>query len=188
MFELKEKEEAEHITDPRDGQEYRIVTIGSQTWMAENLNYKTEEGSKYYNDDNSYALFGRIYSRDAAMNACPDGWHLPLKDEWIQLGTQVGLTEDNIYGYVEIYKLKSKHAWIDDPGTDDYGFSIIPGAYALSDCCNLERASFWSSTLETDWTGDTIAIIFGIMYNSSIDWSSLKLSDYRYYSIRCIKD
>jgi uncharacterized protein (TIGR02145 family) len=183
-FELKEKVEAEYFIDPRDDQKYRIVTIGSQTWMAENLNYKTEEGSKYYNDDNTYALFGRIYTREAAMNACPDGWHLPSQDEWIKLGMQVGLSEDNIYGIANIDKLKSKHAWVQWFGTtDDYGFTIIPGAYDQSYIGNFERALFWTSTLE-----NMLPVRIEIYSNHSLDWPLLKDSDYPFSSIRCIKD
>ncbi len=187
LFELKEKEEAKYMIDPRDGQEYRIVEIGPQMWMAENLNYKTEEGSKYFNDDNNFALFGRIYSRDAAMNACPEGWHLPSKDEWIKLGMQVGLQEDDLYGTANIFELKSKHAWIDEQGTDDYGFTIIPGAYE-NYVRSLERASFWTSTLEKDWLGDTVSVKIEIEYNLGIHWSFPDYNDHQFSSIRCIKD
>lgn len=188
VFELKEKEEAEYITDSRDGQQYRIVTIGSQNWMAENLNYKTEEGSKYFNNNNNYDILGRIYKRDAAMNACPDGWHLPSQDEWIELGMQVGLSENNIYGLIDIYKLKSKHAWIFSsyPRNDMYSFSIIPGAYGQDYVGNLIRASFWTSTLETDET-DAKPVILEIEIDRRIDWILTDVNN-QFSSIRCIKD
>ena len=55
------------LTDERDGQTYKIVKIGDQTWMAENLNYKTES-SFCYNDSTEYCeTYGRLYTWAAAV-------------------------------------------------------------------------------------------------------------------------
>ncbi|GAA3555718.1 FISUMP domain-containing protein [Snuella lapsa] len=80
------------FTDPRDGQVYEIVTIGDQTWFAENLNYDTADNSSTCYDGNSdnCFIYGRLYSGDAAQTACPDGWHLPSKEEWETLIDYLG--------------------------------------------------------------------------------------------------
>ena len=90
-------------TDPRDNKTYRTTTVGTkvlsdaaskgvvwafsvptggtQVWMAENMNYEME-GSWCYNDlESNCAQYGRLYNWNAAMKACPEGWHLPSKDE-----------------------------------------------------------------------------------------------------------
>ena len=55
------------LVDERDGQTYRIVKIGDQTWMAENLNYETES-SFCYNDSTEYCeTYGRLYTWAAAV-------------------------------------------------------------------------------------------------------------------------
>jgi uncharacterized protein (TIGR02145 family) len=71
--------------DPRDNQEYKFVEIGSLVWMAKNMNY--EIGTSYCYDKDNYNCkkYGRLYDWNAAMKACPSGWHLPSHREWHDL-------------------------------------------------------------------------------------------------------
>lgn len=93
--------ESSIMTDKRDGQEYKIVRIGKQWWMAENLNYYTSGGSWDYNNDSlSFAKpNGRLYLWKTIMDGeessdknpsyvrgiSPEGWHIPSLSEWEEL-------------------------------------------------------------------------------------------------------
>lgn len=78
--------ESPSFTDARDGKVYRTINVGNQTWMADNLNYVTTEGSWCYNDNNvECSQNGRLYKWITALNACPEGWRLPTKDDYEKL-------------------------------------------------------------------------------------------------------
>jgi len=100
------------FTDGRDGQVYSYVKIGSQTWMAQNLNYETDD-SRCYDDDESYCTtYGSLYYWEDALTACPAGWRLPSYEDWDELINTAGGT--NIAG-----KNLRKDA------SNTYGFSAL---------------------------------------------------------------
>lgn len=83
------------LNDSRDGQSYKTVELGSQWWMAENLNFYSNSGSWYYDNDSvTYAeAYGRLYTWETAENICPAGWHLPTDSEWKELEMYLGMTQ-----------------------------------------------------------------------------------------------
>ena len=114
----------DYFTDKRDGKKYRTTTIGNQTWMAENLNFKSSDSYCYDDDSTNCEKYGRLYKWNAAVHACPDGWDMPGDDDFKMLIETAG-----------IESLKSKSGWkSNNPkkknaaynGTDDYGFTLLP--------------------------------------------------------------
>ena len=133
------------FTDNRDGKSYKKVTIGEQTWMAENLNYAVEGSKCYANNSDFCARYGRLYDWNMAKESCPVGWHLPSDDEWTTLINYVGTTVGK--------KFKSRSGWHERSGngTDEYGFSALPGGLGAAD--NSDdfigagyASSWWSAT------------------------------------------
>ena len=81
----KDEPEFLTITDARDGQLYQVVKINQRYWMAENLNYEIEDSWCYDNASVNCDVFGRLYSWEAALQACPSGWRLPTDKEWLEM-------------------------------------------------------------------------------------------------------
>jgi uncharacterized protein (TIGR02145 family) len=173
------------------GQKYKTVTIGNQTWMAENLNYKPSSGNSWcYNNEDSYCTqYGRLYDWSTAMNVCPIGWYLPTRAEWQTLVRAVdpnaqlsgNWDDDNVAGK----KLKSSTGWYEDYGTDDYGFSALPGGFR-----NYYGGSFGNAGYGGAWwtvTEDS----GGSAYDRSMAYHSNDVSEYTAnkvngYSVRCV--
>ena len=172
------------LTDSRDGQIYKTVTIGTQTWMAQNLNYETVN-SYCYRDSASYCTkYGRLYTWAAATSACPSGWHLPTQTEWNTLFAAVGGSS------TAGTKLKSTTGWNSSgnsvSGTDAYSFSALPAGYRGYNWGYYYGgyyADFWSSTED----------YYDYAYHMSLDYNydnAFLYSYYKYYgfSVRCVKD
>ena len=168
--------------DKRDGRKYRTVTIGNQTWMAENLKFKSAKSSCYENADSNCVKFGRLYPWNEAVDACPAGWRLPMNADWDTLIASVG--GKSLAGKM----LKVTEGWFGSEiiggswtsfshnGSDDYGFSVIPVFYH-------ESAKFWNYT-EYDSYESYLMIL-----SAKNDSVSLTMdSKHREYSVRCIKD
>ena len=176
------------MIDPRDGQTYRTVSIGSQKWMAENLKYKTDESYCLGDNDSNCTKYGRLYKWDAVKNACPTGWHVPIEKDWDLLFFLVG---GAISGGTA---LKSKTGWLNHGnGTDDYGFSALPAGFRFGDGTYTDDgrfAFFWSSTefsqIEKSEQKDYAYLIYLYYYYESVDLSA----DYKNLglSIRCVND
>jgi len=145
------------LVDDRDGKTYKEVAIGEQIWMAENLNYAgaREIGVCYDSDSANCAKFGRLYSWDEAMEACPVGWRLPANEDWEELldfindpaGASIKLRSTTGYE-----RFSSSFTY----GTNDYGFSALPGGIFDAERERFEQgndlSSWWSAT-ESDGSG-----------------------------------
>lgn len=165
------------LIDERDGQIYRTVKIGGQTWMAENLNYadsakypselKVEVlGRLYYG---SYPQYRTEYKGVDFADVCPEGWHVPVDSEWVELYSISNTS----------YALQAKGIKKWEKATDEHGFSALPFSdnqtgYTKPPSGN--RAYFWSRWNEDSFWIETDSIVIE------------KSGKCEVCSIRCIKD
>ena len=190
----------ETVTD-YDGNVYNTVIIGDQIWLKENLkSLHYNDGNEipgavaYNNDDSLGAIYGLLYTWDAAMNGsnvpgtqgvCPCEWHLPTSAEWSELENFLGGSS------VAGGKMKDTTAgfW-QSPNTgadNSSGFTGLPaGEYdtnqGIFQLLN-QYAVFWTSTSVSTTKANERYLSYNNASSTSFDWyKTLK------YSIRCIKD
>ena len=171
------------MTDSRDNRVYRTVKIGTQTWMAENLNYRAPglAGETFCIVDliDSCYSSALLYSWTAALDACPEDWHLPTQEDFAALLEKVGASESAI-------KLKSTSGWKNDGnGTDDYGFSVLPmGANSgFGPPSQGFNAYFWSADEDEKGKGKGLDLQYD---NKKVVESSYNKDDM--FSVRCVKN
>lgn len=127
------------FVDSRDGQTYKTVTIESQTWMAENLNYKTDSSYCYNDSIENCEIYGRLYEWSSALTACPEGWRLSDYSDWNTL--------ENVINNDYARKLRASSGWAIERvnGSDAYGFNVLPGGECRDGHCYYKGyfAKFW---------------------------------------------
>jgi uncharacterized protein (TIGR02145 family) len=178
-----EKHNTLPLIDERDGKRYKTVKMpDGKTWMAQNLNYRTDSSWCWGNDTTYCDKYGRLYAWNAAKKACPAGYHLPSRVDWNRLVAAAGGTSK------AGKKLISKSGW-DKNGnsTDDYGFSAMPGGRRDSD--DSDSTFYYVGNFGYWWTatenGDDYAY-FQLMHYSHVD----ELNNHKGYgfSVRCVAD
>lgn len=164
-------------TPPGPG--FRTVTIGSQTWMAENMAID-DGGEGIYRRDNVTANgvnFGTVYyyTKAAALRVASsvDGWHLPRTLDYNDLITYIDTTGT---------KLCSTSGWDDTNGTDDYGFTALPTGRIHLNYLNEFNSLGSVCYLGTDGNNQYSA------YAITPEYSNYKGNNYFIQPVRLIKD
>lgn len=182
------------LTDKRDGKIYKIASIGSQTWMIENLAYKTSDyysgesdpsmtfaervkysrsrGCYAYDYDESYVKdHGYLYNWETAKQVCPDGWRLPTKDDFTKLMDNYGGDERKAYPELIVGGNSGFSGTFDGKRGKDLAFNTM-------DRCGY----YWSST---EYNEEEAYLLYFSAFNS------VGLADFEKvsgYSVRCIKE
>lgn len=189
------------------GQSYKTITIGSQTWFAENLNIGTKINSTavgfqqtnnsiiekycYYNVEEYCNTYGGLYEWTEAMQnvttpgtqgICPSGWHIPTLAEMQTLQTYVGNQAAKFVALGQPYQPSQAFT-----ATNETGFSALfagtRNGFTRYFEATLQAAYFWSSTEN----GSSYAYYLGLFYNDS----NVNLYDYNKhmgFSVRCLKN
>jgi uncharacterized protein (TIGR02145 family) len=201
--------------DPRDQTIYKTVQFGNKIWMAENLAYLPYVDSAHVESDTiahyyiydyedpklsiakqttNYYTYGVLYNFAAAIDACPDGWHLPSDYEWKDLELFFGLDPGEAYniGYRSSgdvgEQIKSPYGWEGSGyGIDQPGFNAKAGgrriAYSGTFLNIGTHAFFWTSTLSNPKTA-------GMRYleKDSTGIFRSEGSVKNGFSVRCVRD
>jgi uncharacterized protein (TIGR02145 family) len=207
------------LVDDRDGRVYRTVTIGTQVWMAENLNFGGPASAPnsvgrcgFLNNTLDHSggfcgTYGRLYDWSTAMELpfscnssscanqvqsrhrgiCPVGWHVPSDDEWEMLVNSAGGRE------IAGERLRSVTGWFDGdsqyvPGTDDFGFSTLPGGYGSSTGLFFHdgyHGYWWSATEDSADHAWHRRMNYN---NSNVSRSANHRKGGSLFSLRCLRD
>ena len=194
------------LVDERDGQQYKTIVIGEQTWMAENLNYAINTSYCYQNSADYCEKYGRLYTYYDADTVCPKGFRLPSQEDFAILLRPLSTAVyeeclDKKYDDA-VFAIKAVTGWEESPGdyvgddgettgmleaTNSTGFSALPAGYWNGR--GFSRAGkesyFWCTTDGPEHDGTKYAM--------DVEYRSFAVSFYWWektyaYSVRCILD
>lgn len=201
------------MTD-QDGNTYKTISIGNQTWMAENLrttHYRNGEAipnvtdgtlwenlttGAYCNNCNTtnldtIATFGRLYNWYAlsdSRNIAPKGWHVPTESEWFELISFLG---GSATAGEKMKEVGLTHWNFYNTGNNSSGFTALPSGFRTCGC--ISRSVFGRVGNEVNWWSSTddevnkIATYF-CLSDVSIGICEQVAGKKNGQSIRCVKD
>jgi len=203
-------QETDSITDSRDGRVYRVVKIGEQWWMQENLNIgnriqsnqaPSDNGSieKYcYNNlDSLCNIYGGLYRWDEMMDynttdagnpgktrgICPSGWHIPTDEEWKELEMHLGMSQAEA-GLVNVWRGTGVGTSLRAGGSSGYE-ALYCGRCSSSGSFSLgdEYEYVWTAT---DYGSDAWRRCLSKYADDVGRWNTFPKT--YAFSVRCIKD
>ncbi len=191
-----------------EGNSYKTIKIGNQTWMAENLRvthynngdlithglirmdlYSLIEEGAYgsyngTNDKDSIATFGLLYNWAAISDSrgiAPEGWHIPSKDEWETLLSSLG---GGIDAELKLIESGSLHWYYMNLGNNSSGFTALPaGQYNTGEFYGIGYWTAWWTATEIDEQ-----TAYGKEFSSNYPAKISTFTKDMGLSIRCIKD
>jgi uncharacterized protein (TIGR02145 family) len=194
----------------QDGNSYKTIVIGTQTWMAENLRttkYRNGDSIpeiadsivwgnsvsgahcnyRNYNSVEMIATYGRLYNWyavDDSRNIAPEGWHVPTNEEWTTLINYLG--GDSL----SIEKLKEygdKHWCLSNEKSNNLsGFTALPGGWRWNYFMSNTYAGYWWSSTEDE--SKTCAWYRSLTVQPGEPVKPYILSKECGFSVRCVKD
>src|SRR4030042_1738851 len=196
------------MTD-QEGNNYRTVKIGEQTWMAENLrtiHYRdgseipnvtepvawaglTAGGYCYYDNDTlNRSTYGALYNWFAVVDQrqiCPAGWHVPTDAEWSILENILG---GSGYAGMKMKEIGQVH-WANPNlgATNESGFTALPGGSRYwsfqNDFFNMEYYGvFWTSS---ELNVDSQSAWYRYLYSNGVDVARNTWWKMTGFSVRC---
>ena len=198
-----------------DGNNYPVVQIGSQLWMAENLkttSYRdktpipnvtgglewaglTTPAYCWYNNNIGIKdVYGALYNWYVVNTGrlCPEGWHVPTDAEWHEMVLYLDpaavpdVEESDIAGG----KLKeegTEHWSAPNAGaTDEFGFTALPGGVRKYDGVFSGPTGHGNWRTSSEYDDTQVWYRYIFYYSASI---YRKLTNMQAgYSVRCVSD
>ena len=191
------------VTD-NDGNTYKTIQIGTQTWMAENLKttkYNDETAIPlvkdavawtelatpgycwYTNDSVSYGALYNFYTINTGK-LCPMGWHIPSDVEWTALTTYLG--GESVAGDKQKETGLTHWQSPNTGATNESGYTALPGGYRINDgsFSSLRRNGYWWSSTESSSVNAYYTDLFYDSDNGARDDSDKKAG----FSVRCLQN
>lgn len=149
---------------------YPTIQIGSQIWLAQNLNVSSTSSKCYDDNKSNCSTYGRLYNESSPV--CPNKFNLPTEKDWKRLFETAGATASLLSG--QLWKSG------ENAGTNELGFALLPAGTCTQDSCyGLGETAY---LLAANGSG-----YFTVSYSQSQPEFHSGFNRELYYSVRCVQ-